>query len=113
MKLMICPKCGEHNKISRVSYGSVDYTELNFYDNTGKYFETYDTEYGDYNTTEHEDFRCSQCETNVIELETQEYIEFISRHTDKNGEWSEDELDKPNMELKRKLQAKLILGEKI
>jgi len=111
--MMICPKCGNCNKFSQVAYGTVDYTELCLYDKEGKFIETIDTEYGDYHTEEYEKFQCQECDSDILELETQEYIEFISRHTLLDGEWSEDELEKPNMEIKRQLQAKLILGEKI
>lgn len=111
-KLMLCKKCGNTKRFTRIAYGSVDYTECNKYDNEGTFLDTLDTEYGDYNTTDYEPFKCNDCDKDILTLEVEEWIDYISRHTDSDSIWHEEELPEINKQVKRELLAKYIMGEK-
>lgn len=106
--MWICPKCGGREDFKKEVSGVVDYSEVLIYDSDGVFIEGDDYETYDQTETHRSAMMCGQCEALATEFNTKEYIEFISKHTKKDGSWSEDEVEY-NKEKELELKTEMML----
>lgn len=101
---LLCMNCGQREKFFKSYWRDVTFDVVDIVDKEGAFLDNESYEQATDIMAENEgnaEYYCKDCDSELVEeLEEEDYIDTIWKHTDKEGDWHIDELPEEKRSLK-------------